>query len=106
MDILSLLVIIFVFLVLPAFRVIQQYQKGVVFRFGKIVGIKEPGLTMVIPYIDKVRKVDLRTITLPIPPQKIITKDNVSVDISAVAYYQVVDAVKSIVAIENVMSRH
>jgi len=59
---------------------------------------------MVIPYIDKVRKVDLRIITLPIPPQKIITKDNVSVDISAVAYYQVVDAVKSIVAIENVMS--
>jgi len=104
MDIISLLVIIFVFFILPAFRVIQQYQKGVVFRFGKIVGIKEPGLTMVIPYIDKVRKVDLRTITLPIPPQKIITKDNVSVDISAVAYYQVVDAVKSIVAIENVMS--
>jgi regulator of protease activity HflC (stomatin/prohibitin superfamily) len=104
MDILSLLIIIFVFLILPAFRVIQQYQKGVVFRFGKIVGIKQPGLTMVIPYIDKVRKVDLRTITLPIPPQKIITKDNVSVDISAVAYYQVTDAVKSIVAIENVMS--
>ena len=104
MDILSIVIIIFVFLILPAFRVIQQYQKGVVFRFGKIVGIKEPGLTMVIPYIDKVRKVDLRTITLPIPPQKIITKDNVSVDISAVAYYQVVDAVKSIVAIENVMS--
>jgi regulator of protease activity HflC (stomatin/prohibitin superfamily) len=104
MDIITLIVIIFVFFVLPAFRVIQQYQKGVVFRFGKIVGIKEPGLTMVIPYIDKVRKVDLRTITLPIPPQKIITKDNVSVDISAVAYYQVVDAVKSIVAIENVMS--
>jgi len=104
MDILTLVIIIFVFFILPAFRVIQQYQKGVVFRFGKIVGIKEPGLTMVIPYIDKVRKVDLRTITLPIPPQKIITKDNVSVDISAVAYYQVVDAVKSIVAIENVMS--
>lgn len=104
MDILSIVIIIFVFFILPAFRVIQQYQKGVVFRFGKIVGIKEPGLTMVVPYIDKVRKVDLRTITLPIPPQKIITKDNVSVDISAVAYYQVVDAVKSIVAIENVMS--
>jgi len=104
MDIISLLVIIFVFFILPAFRVIQQYQKGVVFRFGKIVGIKQPGLTMVIPYIDKVRKVDLRTITLPIPPQKIITKDNVSVDISAVAYYQVVDAIKSIVAIENVMA--
>jgi regulator of protease activity HflC (stomatin/prohibitin superfamily) len=104
MDILTIVIIIFVFFILPSFRVIQQYQKGVVFRFGKIVGIKQPGLTMVIPYIDTVRKVDLRTITMPIPPQKIITKDNVSVDISAVAYYQVVDAVKSIVAIENVMS--
>lgn len=104
MNILSLLVVIFVFLVLPGFRVIQQYQKGAVFRFGKIVGIKEPGLTWVIPYIEWVKKVDLRTITMPIPPQKIITKDNVSVDISAVAYYQVVDVVKSIVAIENVMS--
>ena len=104
MDIISFLILIFVFLILPAFRVIQQYQKGVVFRFGKVVGIKEPGLTMVVPYIYKVRKVDLRTITMPIPPQKIITKDNVSVDISAVAYYQVVDVVKSIVAIESVMS--
>lgn len=96
--------VVFIFLVLPALRVVQQYEKGVVFRFGKIVGLREPGLTMVIPYIDTVRKVDLRTITLPIPPQKIITKDNVSVDVSAVAYYQVTDAVKSIVAITNVMS--
>lgn len=94
----------FVLFILPGFRVVQQFQKGVVFRFGKIVGIKEPGLTWIIPYIEKMSKVDLRTITLPIPPQKIITKDNVSVDVSAVAYYQVVDAVKSIVAIENVMS--
>ncbi len=104
MDILWLVVVIFVFFILPAFRIIQQYQKGVVFRFGKIVGLRGPGLTMVIPYIDKVRKVDLRTITLPIPAQQIITKDNVSLNVSAVAYYQVTDAVKSIVAIENVMS--
>jgi regulator of protease activity HflC (stomatin/prohibitin superfamily) len=99
-----LLVIIFVFFILPGFRVVQQYEKGVVFRFGKIVSIKDPGLCWIIPYIDRLRKVDFRTITLPIPVQKIITKDNVSVDISAVAYYQVVDAIKSIVAIEDVMS--
>jgi regulator of protease activity HflC (stomatin/prohibitin superfamily) len=98
------LFLILIFIVLPGFRVIQQYQKGVVFRFGKIVSIKEPGLTWIIPYIEWVRKVDLRTITLPIPPQKIITKDNVSVDVSAVAYYQVIDVVKSIVAIESVMN--
>ncbi len=98
------LIIIPIILIALGLRVVQQYQKGVVFRFGKIVGIKEPGLNVVIPFIDQLRKVDFRTITLPIPPQKIITKDNVSVDISAVAYYKVVDAVKSIVNIENVMS--
>lgn len=92
------------FIILPGLRVVQQYQVGVVFRFGKIVGTKNPGLNFVIPYIDMVRKVDMRTVTLPIVPQKIITKDNVSVDVSAVAYYKIVDPIKSIVAIENVMS--
>lgn len=82
----------------------QQYEKGVIFRLGKIVKTKDAGLNWIVPFIDTMRKVDLRTITLPIPPQKIITKDNVSVDVSAVAYYRVVDPVKSIVAIENVMS--
>lgn len=91
-------------LIANGLRVVQQYQKGVVFRFGKIVGIKEPGLNLVIPFIDILRKVDMRTITMPVPTQKIITKDNVSVDVSAVAYYRISDAVKSIVAIENVMS--
>ncbi len=99
-----LLAFILFFIVLPGLRVVQQYEKGVVFRLGKIVGLKEPGLAWIVPYISWVKKVDLRTITLPIPPQKIITKDNVSVDVSAVAYYQVIDSVKSIVAIENVMS--
>ncbi len=103
-GILSILFLAFIFLVLPGFRVVQQYEKGVVFLLGKITGIKEPGLCWIIPYFSWMRKVDLRTITMPIPPQKIITKDNVSVDISAVAYYQVVDVVKSIVAIESVMS--
>ena len=102
-GIFTLLLLVLVFVVLPGLRVVQQYEKGVVFVLGKITGIKEPGLCWVIPYISWMRKVDLRTITLPIPPQKIITKDNVSVDVSAVAYYQVVDVVKSVVAIENVM---
>ena len=98
------LVIIFVFVILPGFRVVQQYEIGVVFRFGKIISSRQPGLNFIIPYVDRMRKVDFRIITLPIPAQKIITKDNVSVDISAVAYYKIVDAEKSIVAIENVMS--
>jgi len=93
-----------VFIVLPGFRVVQQYEKGVVFFFGKIIATKEPGLSWIFPYVMWLRKIDLRTITLPIPPQKIITKDNISVDVSAVAYYQIVDPIKSIVSIENVMS--
>jgi len=100
----TLLFLVFVFLILPGFRVVQQYEKGVVFLLGKITGLKEPGLTWIIPYISWMRQIDLRTITMPIPPQKIITKDNVSVDVSAVAYYQIIDPIKSIVAIENVMS--
>lgn len=98
------LIVIVVFFTLPGFRIVQQYQKGVVFRFGKIISNREPGLNWIIPYVDRMRKIDFRTITLPIPTQKIITKDNVSVDISAVAYYNIIDAVKSIVAIEDVMS--
>src|SRR3989344_4117303 len=97
-------VFVLVFIVFPGLRIIQQYQQGVVFRFGKIVSVRQPGLNWIIPYIDRLQKVDFRTVTLPIPPQKIITKDNVSVDVSAVAYFKIVDAVKSIVSIENVMS--
>ena len=97
-------IFIVVFIVLPGFRVVQQYEKGAVFLFGKITGIKDPGLAWIIPYFSWMRKVDLRTITLPIPAQQIITKDNVSLDVSAVAYYKVVEVTKSIVAIENVMS--
>lgn len=71
---------------------------------GKIRTTKGPGLSIIIPYIESMKKVDLRTVTLPIPPQQIITKDNVSVDVSAVAYYKIVDSTKSIVAIADVMN--
>ena len=98
------LLLILIFVILPGFRVVQQYQKGAVFLFGKITSIKEPGLVWIIPYFSWMRKVDLRTITLPIPAQQIITKDNVSLNVSAVAYYKIVDVTKSIVGIENVMS--
>lgn len=92
-------------MVIVGLRVVNEYERGVVFRFGKIVpNIKEPGLRWLIPVIDQMRKVSLRTITLPIETQKIITKDNVSIDVAAVAYYQVADPIKSIVEIENVIS--
>lgn len=86
-------------------RIINQYERGVVFRLGKVQsGVKQPGFRLIIPLIDQMRKVSLRTVTLPIETQKIITKDNVSIDVAAVAYYQIADPVKAIVEIENVVA--
>lgn len=102
----TIIVIVILFIILVnSIRIINQYERGVVFRLGKVrPEVKEPGLRLIIPIIDQMRKVPLRTITLPIETQKIITKDNVSIDVSAVAYYQVADPIKSIVEIENVVS--
>ena len=83
-------------------RVVKQYELGVVFRFGRLVGVRQPGPRFIIPFVDVMHRVSLRIVTLPIQSQGIITRDNVSVDVSAVAYFRVVDAMKSLVAIENV----
>jgi regulator of protease activity HflC (stomatin/prohibitin superfamily) len=83
-------------------KVVKQYEKGVLFRLGQLRGTLEPGLRIIIPLVDVLHRVSLRIVTLPIQSQGIITRDNVSVDVSAVAYYRVVDAVKSVVAIEDV----
>ena len=84
--------------------VVRQYERGVVFRLGKIRKVREPGLRWMIPLADNMRKVSLRTVTMPIPSQQIITFDNVSIGVAAVAYYRRVDPVKSIVEIEDVSS--
>jgi regulator of protease activity HflC (stomatin/prohibitin superfamily) len=83
-------------------RVVKQYERGVLFRLGRVVGVREPGLRFIIPVVEVLRRVSLRIVTMPIPAQEIITRDNVSIDVSAVAYYRVVDAARSVVAIENV----
>lgn len=83
-------------------RIVRQYEQGVLFRLGRVIGVRMPGLRFIIPVIDRLQLVSLRIVTMPIQSQGIITQDNVSVDISAVAYYRVIDAVKSVVAIENV----
>ena len=99
------LIIIAIVLWVMGVRIITQYERGVVFRFGKVrPGVKDPGFRVIIPGVDQMRKVSLRTVTLPIEPQNIITKDNVSIDVAAVAYYQVIDPTKAIVEIENVVS--
>ena len=83
--------------------IVREYQRGVVFRLGKVRSkVREPGLRFMIPLVDRMQKVSLRTVTMPIQSQQVITKDNVSIDVAAVAYFRRVDAVKSIVEIENV----
>jgi len=83
-------------------RIVKQYEQGVHFRLGRVLGVRQPGLTFIVPLIDTLRRVSLRIVTMPIQSQGIITRDNVSVDVSAVAYYRVVDVQKSVIAIENV----
>jgi len=95
-----LLVIAVVFL-FTALKVAREYERGVVFRLGRLIGLKGPGLFLLIPFIDRAVKVDLRTVTLNVPPQEVITRDNVTVTVNAVAYFRVVDAARAIVQVEN-----
>jgi regulator of protease activity HflC (stomatin/prohibitin superfamily) len=104
-TLITVLVVVLLVLVLVlglAVRIVKQYEQGVLFRLGRVVGTRAPGLRLIIPIVDVLHRVSLRIITMPIQSQGIITRDNVSVDVSAVAYYRVVDPVKSVVAIENV----
>ncbi len=91
-----------IILLLLSFRIVQEYERGVVFRLGRYQDVRGPGLIILIPLLETMQKVTLRTITMEIPSQKIITKDNVSIDIAAVAYYHVVNPKNAIVGIENV----
>jgi regulator of protease activity HflC (stomatin/prohibitin superfamily) len=101
-TVVAIVVVVLLVLSVSAVRVIKQYEQGVLFRLGRVLGTREPGLRVIIPFVDVLRRVSLRIVTMPIQSQGIITRDNVSVDVSAVAYFRVTDAVKSVVAIENV----
>ena len=103
-TVIAILVVLLIIALALALHIVNQYEMGIIFRFGRVVHVKKPGLAVIIPIADRLRKVTMRIITMPIQSQGIITKDNVTVDISAVAYFRVVDAVKSVVAIENVYS--
>ena len=96
------IIVIAVLLIASSIKVVKEYDRGVIFFLGKCTGVRGPGLIILIPILEKMTKVTLRTITMNIPSQKIITKDNVSIDIAAVAYYLIVDPKKSVIAIENV----
>src|SRR6266702_2750294 len=103
-TVLIVLGVLALFVLALSVRIVKQYEKGVLFRLGRVIGVREPGLTFIVPVIDILRRVSLRIITMPIQSQGIITRDNVSVDVSAVDYFRVVDPVKSVVAIENVVA--
>ncbi|ACF11240.1 band 7 protein [Chlorobaculum parvum NCIB 8327] len=99
-NIVVLLMLVAAFFV-SAVKILPEYERGVVFRLGRIIGAKGPGLIILIPYIDRMIRVDLRTVTLDVPPQDIITRDNVSVKVSAVVYFRVIDSIKAIIDVED-----
>lgn len=97
--VIGVLVVLFLFF---SIRIVQEYDRGVIFFLGRCTGVRGPGLILLIPIFERMVKVGLRTVTMEIPSQKIITRDNVSIDIAAVAYYHIVDPKKSVIAIQSV----
>lgn len=98
----AIIVIVLLFLS-NAIKVVREYERGVIFRLGRLVGAKGPGIFMIIPIVDKMVKVSLRTVTLDVPPQEVITKDNVSTQVNAVLFFRVIDPCDAIVEVEDYM---
>ncbi|NOX37579.1 MAG: slipin family protein [Calditrichaeota bacterium] len=88
-------------LLASAIRVLREYERGVIFRLGRLIGAKGPGLILLIPFIDRMIKVSLRTVVMDVPPQDVITRDNVSVQVNAVVYFRVINPEKAVVEVEN-----
>lgn len=95
------IIVIVVLIIASAVRILKEYERGVIFRLGRLSGTKGPGIIFLIPLIDKMVKSSLRTVVMDVPPQDVITKDNVSVQVNAVLYFRVVDPAKSVVDVEN-----
>jgi regulator of protease activity HflC (stomatin/prohibitin superfamily) len=92
---------LFLFLFIPSAKVVWQYERGVVFRFGKLIGERGPGLNFIIPYVDRMIKVDMRVETLVVEPQEVITRDNVTVEVDAVVYCRVINATDATIVVKN-----
>jgi len=101
MSLLIWVIGILIVLLLSAIRILQEYERGVIFRLGRVTGARGPGLIFIVPIVDRVKKVTLRTVVIDVPPQDVITKDNVSVSVNAVVYFRVFDPIKAIVEVEN-----
>jgi len=98
---LAAIIVLAIFFLSSAIRILNEYERGVVFRLGRVIGAKGPGLIILIPILDKMIKVDLRTVTMDVPAQDVITRDNVSVKVNAVVYFRVMDAVKATVEVQQ-----
>ena len=94
-------IVIVLFLVVNTIKILKEYERGVIFRLGRFVGVRGPGLILLIPMFEKMVKVSLRTVALDVPPQEVVTKDNVSVKVNAVMYFQVFEPSKAIIAVED-----
>ena len=94
-------VLLVIFFLSAALKILNEYERGVVFRLGRVIGAKGPGLIILIPVIDRMIKVSLRLVALDVDPQDVITRDNVSVKVNAVIYFRVIDSVKAIIEVEN-----
>lgn len=101
MQALIVIVVLVVLFLASAIRILREYERGVIFRLGRVIKAKGPGLIILIPVIDKMVKVSLRLVAMDVPPQDVITKDNVSVKVNAVVYFRVMDSIKSIIQVEN-----
>ena len=99
-TIITLVILVILFLA-SAIRILNEYERGVIFRLGRIIQTKGPGLIILIPVIDKMVRVDLRIVAMDVPPQDVITRDNVSIKVNAVIYFRVMDSAKAIIAVEN-----
>jgi regulator of protease activity HflC (stomatin/prohibitin superfamily) len=101
LAVVAVLAVLLLILLAAAIRILREYERGVIFRLGRLIATKGPGLIVLIPIIDQMVRVDLRTVTLNVPPQEVITKDNVTARVNAVAYFRVVDPNKAITDVEN-----
>jgi regulator of protease activity HflC (stomatin/prohibitin superfamily) len=101
MPYIASIAIVVILIIASAIRILREYERGVIFRLGRLIGAKGPGLIILIPFIDRMVKTSLRTVVMDVPPQDVITKDNVSVQVNAVIYFRVINPEKAIVEVEN-----
>ena len=101
MPFLASIIVVVLLILASAIRILREYERGVIFRLGRLIGAKGPGLIILIPFIDKMVKTSLRTVVMDVPPQDVITRDNVSVQVNAVIYFRIINPEKAVVEVEN-----